>query len=206
MGIASPVQPPVDPLPPWQQACGPPAATATGSTHAQHLRCFSNSSSNSLARSSVMARSRLRPCERSSCRKQSRLSRRPGRVQPGSTGRQLVLGEGGAAHHVGRLRLRHGRAAGALQARRPGPALPTTRAQRRSVQRRLAAPRGGTWQKMRIPVGLWKRSTAVSTLFTFWPPAPPARAVVSSMSCSWGGGSGRMGRGWGGCGGRADYG
>ena len=24
-------------------------------------------------------------------------------------------------------------------------------------------------QKMRIPVGLWVRSTAVSTLFTFWP-------------------------------------
>lgn len=40
-----------------------------------------------------------------------------------------------------------------------------------------------TWQKMRRPVGLWNRSTAVSTLFTFWPPAPLARAVLSSMSC-----------------------
>lgn len=40
-----------------------------------------------------------------------------------------------------------------------------------------------TWQKMRMPVGLCMRSTAVSTLFTFWPPAPLARAVVSSMSC-----------------------
>ncbi len=35
-----------------------------------------------------------------------------------------------------------------------------------------------------MPVGLCMRSTAVSTLFTFWPPAPLARAVVSSMSCS----------------------
>lgn len=40
-----------------------------------------------------------------------------------------------------------------------------------------------TWQKMRMPVGLCIRSTAVSTLFTFWPPAPPARAVVNAMSC-----------------------
>ena len=40
-----------------------------------------------------------------------------------------------------------------------------------------------TWQKMRMPVGLWNRSTAVSTLFTFWPPAPLARAVLRSMSC-----------------------
>mmetsp|Transcript_3698 Transcript_3698/g.12939 ORF Transcript_3698/g.12939 Transcript_3698/m.12939 type:complete len:213 (+) Transcript_3698:960-1598(+) len=37
-------------------------------------------------------------------------------------------------------------------------------------------------QKMRIPVGLCCRSTAVSTLFTFCPPAPPDRAVVSVMS------------------------
>lgn len=51
-----------------------------------------------------------------------------------------------------------------------------------------------TWQKMRMPVGLWNRSTAVSTLFTFWPPAPPARAVVSSMSCRHGKGVGRQWR------------
>ena len=39
-------------------------------------------------------------------------------------------------------------------------------------------------QKMRMPVGLCTRSTAVSTLFTFCPPAPPDRAVVRSMSLS----------------------
>lgn len=33
------------------------------------------------------------------------------------------------------------------------------------------------------PVGLCIRSTAVSTLLTFWPPAPPDRAVDISMSC-----------------------
>mmetsp|Transcript_31469 Transcript_31469/g.68796 ORF Transcript_31469/g.68796 Transcript_31469/m.68796 type:complete len:259 (+) Transcript_31469:753-1529(+) len=37
-------------------------------------------------------------------------------------------------------------------------------------------------QKTRMPVGLWIRSIAVSTLFTFCPPAPPDRAVVISMS------------------------
>ena len=44
-----------------------------------------------------------------------------------------------------------------------------------------------------MPVGLWNRSTAVSTLFTFWPPAPLARAVVSSMSCAACGQRGRAG-------------
>ena len=34
----------------------------------------------------------------------------------------------------------------------------------------------------RMPVGLCVRSTAVSTLFTFWPPAPPDRAVEMSRS------------------------
>ena len=39
----------------------------------------------------------------------------------------------------------------------------------------------------RMPVGVWKRSMAVSTLLTFWPPAPEARAVLictSDMSSS----------------------
>ena len=60
--------------------------------------------------------------------------------------------------------------------------------------------RAPTWQKTRMPVGLWNRSTAVSTLFTFWPPAPLARAVLSSMSCA--GGVVRGGR----AGGRASLG
>ena len=36
----------------------------------------------------------------------------------------------------------------------------------------------------RIPVGLWVRSTAVSTLLTFCPPAPPERAVCISISAA----------------------
>ena len=37
-------------------------------------------------------------------------------------------------------------------------------------------------QNTRMPVGLWRRSTAVSTLLTFCPPAPPERAVLISRS------------------------
>ena len=40
------------------------------------------------------------------------------------------------------------------------------------------------WQRTARPVGMWRTRTAVSTLFTFWPPAPPARMVVISMSSS----------------------
>ena len=39
-------------------------------------------------------------------------------------------------------------------------------------------------QNMRMPVGLCMRSMAVSTLLTFWPPAPPDRAVLISISFS----------------------
>ena len=33
------------------------------------------------------------------------------------------------------------------------------------------------WQTTTVPVGIWVSITLVSTLFTFWPPAPPLRAV-----------------------------
>ncbi len=59
---------------------------------------------------------------------------------------------------------------------------------RRARRMAIARSRFFIWlrssvQKMRMPVGLCIRSTAVSTLFTFCPPAPPDLAVVSSMSC-----------------------
>ena len=45
------------------------------------------------------------------------------------------------------------------------------------------------WLRSRVhltamPVGTWRMRTAVSTLFTFWPPAPPDRMVVISRSLS----------------------
>src|SRR5690554_4360036 len=39
-----------------------------------------------------------------------------------------------------------------------------------------------TWQTTTIPVGLWVNCTLVSTLLTFWPPAPPEREVCNSTS------------------------
>ena len=39
-------------------------------------------------------------------------------------------------------------------------------------------------QRTNRPVGMCRIRTAVSTLFTFWPPAPPEREVVISRSLS----------------------
>ncbi len=54
---------------------------------------------------------------------------------------------------------------------------------------RMAIARFWCWLRsarhtMLRPVGKWRRRTAVSTLFTFCPPLPPARMVVISMSLS----------------------
>ena len=43
---------------------------------------------------------------------------------------------------------------------------------------------GGPVQRTVTPVGIWVIRTAVSTLFTFWPPFPPAREKLISRSSS----------------------
>jgi hypothetical protein len=41
-----------------------------------------------------------------------------------------------------------------------------------------------SWTVTLMPLGRWRRVTAVATLLTFWPPGPPERAKISSRSTS----------------------